>query len=97
MLIYNLMKKFIPILIPTILLYLIITTISITLPDVINTASAIPCYQTNSLVKNRALPITVDENNSFASTSSFSGNEMYFVESSANKVGSPVPSMNTIT
>ncbi len=61
------------------------------------TVSAIPSDQNTVLLKSWALPIQSNQNNSFAITSSFSGSELYFIESNSNKIGRLMPSTNAIT
>ena len=58
---------------------------------------AIPSDQRNVLIKSWALPPPTNQTNNFALTSSFSGSEIYFVESSSNNIGRLVPQTNTIT
>jgi virginiamycin B lyase len=58
---------------------------------------AIPSDQRTVLVKSWALPTSSTQDSGFAITSSFSGNEIYFVESNSNKIGRLVPQTNTIT
>jgi streptogramin lyase len=58
---------------------------------------AIPSDQRTVLVKSWALPTSSTQDSGFAITSSFSGNEIYFVDSNSNKIGRLVPQTNTIT
>jgi streptogramin lyase len=60
-------------------------------------AVAIPADQVAVLIKSWAIPMTSNQNSSFALTSSFSGNEIYYVDSDSNKIGRLVPETNTIT
>jgi virginiamycin B lyase len=61
------------------------------------TVEAIPSDQRNVLIKSWALPPTTNQAGDFAITSSFSGNEIYYVDSNSNKIGRLVPQSNTIT
>ncbi|HYF99633.1 MAG TPA: hypothetical protein VD815_06045 [Candidatus Saccharimonadales bacterium] len=60
-------------------------------------AEAIPSDQRAVMIKSWALPVPGNQDSNFAITSSFSGNEIYFVDSSANKIGRLIPQTNTIT
>ena len=60
-------------------------------------AVAIPADQVAVLIKSWAIPMTSNQNSSFALTSSFSGNEIYYVDGDSNKIGRLVPETNTIT
>ena len=57
---------------------------------------AIPSDQHTVLIKSWTLPL-FSQDSSYAITSSFSGNEIYFVDSNENKIGRLVPITNTIT
>jgi virginiamycin B lyase len=58
---------------------------------------AIPSDQRTVLVKSWALPTSSTQDSGFAITSSFSGNEIYFVDSNSNKIGRLAPTTNLIT
>ncbi len=58
---------------------------------------AIPSDQSTVLIKSWALPMHNNQKSDFAVTSSFSGNEIYFIESNSNTIGRLVPETNTIT
>jgi virginiamycin B lyase len=59
--------------------------------------AAIPSDQSNILIKSWALPMQSNQNSNFAVTTSFSGNEVYYVDSNSNTIGRLVPETNTIT
>src|SRR6476661_516901 len=59
---------------------------------------AIPTDENSAILKSWVLPIPTYEHNSFFSiASSFSGSNVFFVESNSNKIGKLDPSTNTIT
>ncbi len=58
---------------------------------------AIPSDQNTVLIKSWNLPMSSNQNSDFALTSSFSGNEIYYVDSNSNTIGRLVPETNTIT
>ncbi len=58
---------------------------------------AIPSDQNIAMTKSWALPLPGDRNSSFPITSSFSGNDIYFADSSSNTIGSLDVNTNTIT
>ena len=59
---------------------------------------AIPTDENSAILKSWVLPIPIYEHNKFFDlSSSFSGNNVYFVESNANKIGKLEPATNTIT
>ncbi|MDN5846459.1 MAG: hypothetical protein L0H53_09320, partial [Candidatus Nitrosocosmicus sp.] len=60
---------------------------------------AIPSDQSTVLIKSWGLPMSSNQNQNsdFAVTSSFSGNEIYYVDSNSNTIGRLVPATNTIT
>jgi virginiamycin B lyase len=58
---------------------------------------AIPSDQNIAMTKSWALPLPGDRNSSFPITSSFSGNDIYFADSSSNSIGSLDVNTNTIT
>ena len=61
-------------------------------------AFAIPSDQNSTMLKSWNLSSSVIENeNSFAISSTFSGSNVYFVDANSNKIGRLVPSTNTIT
>src|SRR5918994_1181134 len=57
---------------------------------------AIPSDQNTVLTKSWTLPL-FNQDSGYAITSSFSGNEIYFVESNSSKIGRLAPQTNTIT
>ncbi len=57
---------------------------------------AIPSDQNTVLTKSWTLPL-FNQDRGYAITSSFSGNEIYFVDSNENKIGRLAPLTNTIT
>jgi streptogramin lyase len=57
----------------------------------------IPSDQNIVVIKSWALPMLDNQSSGFALTSSFGGNEVYFVDSSSNTVGRLDSSSNTIT
>jgi virginiamycin B lyase len=63
--------------------------------------AAIPADQNTVLIKSWGLPMSSDQNQNqnsgFAVTSSFSGNEIYYVDIDSNTIGRLVPATNTIT
>ena len=61
-------------------------------------AFAIPVDENSAILKSWVLPIPAYEHNRFfAIASTFSGNNVYFTESSSNKIGKLDPATNTIT
>jgi len=58
---------------------------------------AIPSHQSTVLIKSWALPMPSNQNSGFAVTSSFSGNEIYYVDSNSNTIGRLAPTTNLIT
>ncbi len=58
---------------------------------------AIPSDQNIVVTKSWNLPMPNNQNDRTAITSSFSGNEIYFIESNSNTIGRLVPETNTIT
>jgi virginiamycin B lyase len=58
---------------------------------------AIPSDQNIVVIKSWALPLPDNQSSGFALTSSFSGNEIYFVDSSSNTIGRLDSGSNTIT
>ncbi len=58
---------------------------------------AIPSDQRTVLIKSWALPAPSTQDSDFDLTSSYSGAEIYFVDSNANKIGRVIPQSNTVT
>jgi virginiamycin B lyase len=78
--------------------FLISISVFITLLSLFIPAFAIPTDENSAILKSWVLPIPLYENNSFfAISTSFGGNNAYFVESNSNKIGRLVPATNTIT
>ena len=79
-------------------LYFLSFVLSISILSNTIIALAVPSDEDTVILKTWVLPIPAYENNSlFGISSSFSGSEVYFIESNSNKIGRLVPTTNTIT